>query len=273
MRLATNYSVKNHSSGFTLVELSIVLVIIGLLVGGILTGQTLIRKTELKTIGTEFSFYQKAITNFRDQYLELPGDMSRATQYWGASANCPGDSTQGTTDGTTCDGDGNGKIERDDIAVSSNEWFRLWQHLSNADLIDGIYNGVTGPDHATSDADIGTNVPEAGLDNTGWVARWTGIVASPLPAGGWFEGNYGHTMLFGTENAGGATNSPALLPKELFSIDAKIDDGHPGTGKVIARWWDECTDAPDETAASAEAANYSLEVDDEVCAIIFANAF
>ena len=269
MRLATNYSVKNHSSGFTLVELSIVLVIIGLLVGGILTGQTLIRKTELKTIGTEFSFYQKAVTNFRDQYLELPGDMSRATQYWGAATNCPGTTTQGTTDGTTCDGDGDGAISP--TVPNSNERYRIWQHLANADLIDGIYNGVTGPSHATNHSIIGFNSPGSSLgSNIGWtVVERQGVTGSSTI----FDGDYGHVLHLGQENGTTGTFAPALSPKELFQIDTKMDDGQPGTGSIIAQWWDECTDAPDETAASAEAANYSLEVDDEVCSIIFANAF
>ena len=271
MRLATNYSVKNHSSGFTLVELSIVLVIIGLLVGGILTGQTLIRKTELKTIGTEFSFYQKAITNFRDQYLELPGDMSRATQYWGASANCPGDSTQGTTDGTTCDGDGNGRVERDNVSPTSNEWYRAWQHLANAELIDGVYNGVTGSGDPSNHSVVGVNVPGSALKNAGWTMRWTG----PQGAGTEIFANedYGSVFFYGREKDDGTSSGAILQPKELYQIDSKIDDGLPGKGKIIARIWDECTDAPDATLASAEAANYSLEVDDEVCSIIFANAF
>ena len=70
---------------FSLVELSIVLVILGLLVGGILTGQSLIRAAELRSVTTEFSQYQTAVMTFRDKYFAIPGDMKNARDFWGAS--------------------------------------------------------------------------------------------------------------------------------------------------------------------------------------------
>ena len=255
-----------NESGFTLVELSIVLVIIGLLIGGLLTGQTLIRKSEIKTIGTEFSFYQKAVTNFRDQYLELPGDMSRATQYWGAAANCPGTTAQGTTDGTTCDGDGDGKIQWNG---SSNEMFRLWQHLANADLIEGVYQGVTGPEDPNVDAVGGFNAPESSFNNALWNIRYLGNFSGSATA---FPGNYGHFMELGGKRAG-YPYAYILKPKEQYAIDVKLDDGRPGTGKLIVHLWDDCTNAADSSAASALTAEYNLDLDEELCSILFLDAF
>lgn len=68
--------------GFSLVELSIVLVILGLLTGGILAGQSLIRASELRSVSTELQRYSSAIYSFRDQYMALPGDMLNATSFW-----------------------------------------------------------------------------------------------------------------------------------------------------------------------------------------------
>ena len=75
-------------AAFSLVELSIVLVILGLLTGGILTGQNLIRAAELRSVVTEFQTYQTAVMTFRDKYFALPGDMTNATDFWGEMTNC-----------------------------------------------------------------------------------------------------------------------------------------------------------------------------------------
>ena len=67
--------------GFTLVELSVVVVVIALLVGTILVGQTMIRGSELQGIITDYTKYQTAVEDFRKQYKALPGDMIDATDY------------------------------------------------------------------------------------------------------------------------------------------------------------------------------------------------
>ncbi|MGB1539945.1 MAG: prepilin-type N-terminal cleavage/methylation domain-containing protein, partial [Rickettsiales bacterium] len=85
-------------TGFSLVELSIVLAIIGLLAGGILGGRNLIRSAELRSIITERKQYWDAVSIFHDRYMELPGDMSDAEDHWGA-ATCPGVYADGTLDG------------------------------------------------------------------------------------------------------------------------------------------------------------------------------
>ena len=84
------------TSGFTLVELSIVLVILGLLVGGVLAGQSLIHAAELRAISTELTNYKTAIGAFRDKYLAIPGDMNNAVKFWGAQAGSTADGTDAT---------------------------------------------------------------------------------------------------------------------------------------------------------------------------------
>lgn len=68
-------------NAFSLVELSIVLVILGLLTGGILAGQSLIRAAELRAVSTEYNRHFTAIQSFRNRYMALPGDMNNATRF------------------------------------------------------------------------------------------------------------------------------------------------------------------------------------------------
>jgi hypothetical protein len=71
------------AEGFSLVALSVVWVNLGLLTGGILTAQSLIRAAELRSITTDYNRFITASQTFRDKYFALPGDMRNATRFWG----------------------------------------------------------------------------------------------------------------------------------------------------------------------------------------------
>ena len=110
--------------GFSLVELSIVLVILGLLVGGVLSGQSLIHAAQLRAVTTEMNNYVSAYNTFRDKYMAIPGDMNNATKFWNIA------------DG---DGDGDGKIcENAGCTVSWRENEKAWEHLDQAGLVQGV---------------------------------------------------------------------------------------------------------------------------------------
>lgn len=104
-------------------ELSIVLVILGLLTGGILAGQLLIRAAELRSVTTEYNRYVTAVQSFRDKYFALPGDMNNAAAFWGAADGSTGNTaacvTTASTSTATCNGDGNGIVSP---SSSSNEY-------------------------------------------------------------------------------------------------------------------------------------------------------
>ena len=129
---------KLNTRGFSLVELSIVLVILGLLTGGILAGQNMIRAAELRSVITEFQTYQTSQRTFQGKYLALPGDMTNATDFWGSAGGagfigdgCEAASGTGTQ---TCNGNGNGAINTPASASEYGERFTYWQHLANAGL-------------------------------------------------------------------------------------------------------------------------------------------
>lgn len=260
--------------GFSLVELSIVLVILGLLTGGILAGQSLIHAAELRAVSTEFQRYVAASQSFRDKYFALPGDMTNANKFWGAADGGTGDTvacmTTTTNDARTCNGNGSGRIG--DSAIS-NESLRFWQHLANAGLVEGQYTGIAGTP-AANQIIIGTNVPRAKLSNSSyWFPQYEGV--QPGSAGRFASTEaYNNTFYFG---GWAGTWRGNLKPEDAWNIDTKMDDGKPGQGKVKAPWdanysasGTACTSA---ATAAATTADYLLTNSNMDCQAFFTNAF
>lgn len=220
-------------SGFTLVELSLVLVIIGLIIGGILGGQSLIRAGQLRAVTTETQKYQTAIVNFREQFRAIPGDFNKATDYWtslggdGSNAACQNLAATGQA---TCNGNGNGQI--DNSAVTNDERLRAWQHLANAGLVEGAFTGkagTTGLFHMVP----GSNVPssKAGTQSYHILNGGPGRLVAETPF------NFGGIWGLGDEVR---ASQPAgsyiaiFTPEEMWNIDTKTDDGKPAYGKIYA---------------------------------------
>jgi prepilin-type N-terminal cleavage/methylation domain-containing protein len=260
--------------GFSLVELSIVLVILGLLTGGILGGQSLIRAAELRAVSTEYQRYITAISSFRDKYFALPGDITNAQSFWGIAGTCPGTNATPSTTAATCNGDGDGRLST--TATNSNEIFRFWQHLANAGLVEGSYTGVTNSATATEQYAVpGTNVPRSKLNGAGWTPYWVGTqtVASTQ----WFEGNYDNVFIYGSQVSTNVTQGGILKAEEMWNIDMKLDDGKPGTG--IMRPFESggatgCIDtAANASTSIAAGANYYLQGTAINCVVILKTGF
>jgi prepilin-type N-terminal cleavage/methylation domain-containing protein len=259
--------------GFTLVELSVVIAIIALLAGGIVMGKSVMRAAELRTVLSTLDEYTQAIGKFQEKYGELPGDMSRATQVWGAHATCPGSNLTPSVGVETCDGNGDGFIGHNPSVAPTNNWletYRAWQHLAASGLITGRFTGVPSNTGFPSIAE-GVNVADGKVTGT-VVAVTRGVDAGN---GTVFPSNYGNYLEFGKVSAPSGTTSwssgGAISGKELFNLDAKIDDGLPATGKVMeyrnaAR--PECVSSDDPATAI-----YRRDLDVRSCHIIYKTGY
>ncbi len=259
------YEKAKPSQAFSLVELSIVLVILGLLVGGVLSGQSLIRAAELRSISTDYSRFVAATQTFRDKYFALPGDMTNATQFWGAAHATPATCvTTASTSALTCNGNGDGIILP---STGSNESFRFWQQLANAGLIEGSYSGIQ--EGTTSFSSTTANSPKGRITTTLWLVwNWT------ANGGGnptdYFAAQYDNILEFGGTIVNSDANIAILKPEELWNLDTKLDDGKPATGKLWARRYSTCTNA---TSVTDTAASYLLTSSSPGCVAIFTQAF
>jgi len=182
--------------GFTLVEIAIVLVIIGLLLGGILKGQELINSARVRNLADQNSGIQAAYYGFIDRYRQVPGDwlFTSASQALGVTVNLPTVVANQT---------GNGRIDNTLLEAAA-----VWEQLARSNFLGGGFTPATA-------------VPTAATYNT----------VAPVNA---FNGplvltrNQGYTGTAANRlNLHMGRNVPVSIAREL---DVKVDDGLPHTG-------------------------------------------
>ena len=211
----THTSTRQSEQGFTLVELAIVMVIIGLLIGGILKGQELIANAKISSTVSQLKGVDAALNTFFDKYNGLAGDiLTPATRLPGCTV-------------APCNTAGNGDQRYANIAGAApargNEGVVAFSQLSAADLVSGIDNRATG-------VTFGGILPTVKAGGGMWLgaANATGgatAVTARLTA---FKP---YAALNGTAAAVSAT-SGAITPGAAAQIDRKVDDGVGITGSV-----------------------------------------
>ncbi len=206
---------KRLCNAFTLLEMSIVMVIIGLLVGGTLLGKDMLDAAKDRALITQIEQLNASVNGFEDKYSYKPGDYIDASS---------------TIDQNAIDGDGNGMITATSaypttfpsgISITSgvNELAGVFHHLTLADLSPATYNG----DQSLVTPD--SNIPEIKGFNGGIILFTS------------FETGYLNWYLGIAQNAadGDFNTQNVLLPRSAFAIDEKMDDGLPEVGFVQAR--------------------------------------
>ena len=189
-------SFKNQQSGFTLVEIAIVLVIIGLLLGGILKGQELINSAKAKSYASDFRVIQTSLYGFQDRFKAIPGD------YAAAATNIANATAATTPSATTV---GNGQIDGAwDSATDTDESCLAWQHLRLAGFLAGstTVSCAAGSDYLQKNADGG----RVGISSTMQMT-------APTP----MTGSYNIC-------------SSGVLGRIAKQLDTQLDDGNTATG-------------------------------------------
>ena len=189
-------SLKNQQSGFTLVEIAIVLVIIGLLLGGILKGQELINSAKVKNLAQDFKTVPLYIYGYQDRFKALPGDDPKA------NSNLPGPPAAQLAGGTI----GNGVIDGFwNSTTLTDESYLFWQHVRMANFAAGV-----------TDYTDTVNYPPKNVEG-GRMGITSNTGANQAVAG--MSGTY-------------VFCSSGLLGKYAKQLDTTLDDGNPATGSV-----------------------------------------
>jgi prepilin-type N-terminal cleavage/methylation domain-containing protein len=197
---------RGSEQGFTLVELAIVLVIIGLIIGGILKGQELIASARMKSTMTDIDAIRAATATFQDKYGGLPGDYFEGQAQLGTPNAVTWTTPACDNANQRCDGDG--LIEGNGI---TNETLLFWQHLALGDMISGIEVA------AAPSTSIGVGLPSAAIGG--------GVALQNQNIGG----RTTHWLRLGT---GANLTTGVATGLQADTIDSKIDDGRPATGSV-----------------------------------------
>jgi len=232
MKMELNVKTKaNRESGFTLVELAIVMIIIGLLIGGVLKGQQLIENAKVTATISQVKGFQAALNSFRDTYSATPGDMANATARLAgctAANNCANGGGNGLiTSGATGE---NPTWNAVTIASGGAETVQAWKHLALADLITGVQINADGT--TTAGRAWGASNPASSLRG-GYEIYYdsnnTDFSASS-PSGHMLRLSNGGVSGSNIDVAGTAPASPL----QAANIDRKLDDGRPTTGSVLS---------------------------------------
>ena len=230
-----------NQKGFTLIEIAIVLVIIGLLLGGVLKGQELINTARVRALNNSVDGITAAWFSFQDRYRGFPGDYSQA------AVNLPG----GTTAAAATAGDG--------LVNTDEERALVWQHLQQAGYITGSFDGTAANTPPTQYACNLTTCPDNGfgagmLLSHGALNQTQAALATPVRA---------HELVTGRG-----------VPVEVLAeLDRKVDDGDAGTGAMqlggAGAGWDAAAVTACQNAGNVNL--YGVLTPSSNCAAVFRN--
>jgi hypothetical protein len=177
--------------------------VIGLLVGAVTSGQSLIISARINTIISGFQSYHTAINSFKSVYNCLPGDCAFATSV-----------IPNPNGYTIVNGNGDGYISNNDEDVAA------WQQLSIAEMIKGNYTGS----YSTPKYNPGVNIPASKIPNGGYDFDNSPTYGSQV---------YALALASTIGSAANYFNGPVITPSYAQKIDIKIDDGNPSLGKIF----------------------------------------
>ena len=155
-----------NQKGFTLIEIAIVLVIIGLILGGVLKGQEMITQAKIRNVANDFNGVSAAYYTYQDRYRAIPGDDLNAGTRWATSTS----------------GNGNGSIagnyNASATATTPDESVLFWQHLRLTGLVAGPTTGTTSLTQPTNAVGGITGIQTGALGLNGTVICSSNLTAT-----------------------------------------------------------------------------------------------
>lgn len=199
---------QTRQNGFTLIEIAIVLVVIGLLLGGVMKGQELIHGAKVKNLANDFRTTATLVYAYQDRFRQFPGDQTQAQL----------DNAFGATVGSACTpaaaglcASNNGRLDGAwDATATSAETYVFWQHVRLANLVGGA-TLTTDANYLPRNAEGGRLGVESGIGGTG--------AAAPYIAG--MRGSY-------------FVCSGNILGRHVRQLDDMLDDGNTAGGSLQA---------------------------------------
>ncbi len=219
---------SNKQKGFTLVELSIVIVIVGLIVSGVVAGQSLVKQAQLRSIISEQEQLKSTINAFRLEYNGYPGDITNGSSYFTTGCSAAGGWAAASV-AADCNGDGNSQVLM--AAGNTGEAYAAWVELAKANLYPGVF--IPG---AVVAGTINTNIPASKFSGYGITLGYddssSDLTAGDAASSGGRDAGK-NVIVFGSATAGVA-NGTGLSVNRAYVIDTKVDDGNPVKGIVLA---------------------------------------
>ncbi len=231
-----------NNSGFTLIELSIVLLIISLITGGIASGRSLIHSSRLVDIIDDATKYQTSVRAFELEYHGLPGDLVNATDYW------PGQTTNGNGDGYVG-------------SPNEQEKLNVFQHMALGGVVEGRYQPEEQEQAIVLDGQYRTN-PTSAFENRTFIVdtenrlyKFSQNVSVPHRK----ENTLSYSSI---------AEGDSLSSVDAHRIDEKLDDGLPGKGKITVGSQNlDC--AVSHSYANMQTTTYDLSNRDIACEVFF----
>jgi hypothetical protein len=216
---------------FSFTEVIIFLVVSGLLVGFVLSIGTILELSRMRAQISQLSHFDEAVTNFHEKFDGLPGDLlSVVAEREGLPAG----------NGTPSHSDGDGKISPCNPGWQNHlgcETALFWTHLASTGFIPGDFNAdnrLTDERLVDVSVTLAPYLPQSPIREGVYVAVWNSDDEQPSPPPALPYGNYFElSRLMGIVDEKIVDDPGALMPKEAFAIDEKMDDGSPVKGRIL----------------------------------------